>query len=77
MYELKDNNLVKLESYSTCLRVNTYQGLSLKQRCISIVNKDRPDAEEQQLAQPVEQRKKVGVVDVVAIAIPHPFDCLV
>lgn len=56
---------------------DTHQGLSLKQRCVAIINKDRPDAEEKQLAETVKQCKKVSVVDVVAFTIPNAFDCLV
>lgn len=55
----------------------TYKGLLLQQRCVPIKHKDRPDAEEKQLADAVEESEQVGVLDAVAVPVPHSFHRLV
>lgn len=55
----------------------TYQSLFLQQRCVSIKHEDRPDAEEEQLTEAVEEGEEVGVLDTVAVAVPHTLHCLV
>lgn len=55
----------------------TYQGLFLQQWSVPIKHKDWPDAEEEQLADAVEESEEVGVLDTVAFTVPHPLHCLV
>lgn len=55
----------------------TYQSLLLQQRCVPIKHKDRPDAEEEQLTDAVEECEEVGVLDTVAFTVPYPLHCLV
>lgn len=55
----------------------TYQSLFLQQRRVPVKHKDRPDAEEEQLADAVEESEEVGVLDTVTFTVPHPLHCLV
>lgn len=55
----------------------TYQSLSLQQWRLPIKHKHRPDAEEEQLTDAVEESEEVGVLDTVTFTVPHPLHCLV
>lgn len=55
----------------------TDQSLFLQQWSIAIKDKHWPDAEKQQLADAVEEREKVRVLDTVAITVSDPFHGLI
>lgn len=58
-------------------RFKAHQRLFLEQRRVSVVHEHGPDAEEQQLAEPVEEREEMSVLNRIPVSIPNAFDRLI